>query len=452
MNLLRTTAIALSIALISGCGVTYTSPRVSTEDTAYDVEVVALTPDVVSRANESSYVPKRLPRAFSQTAGQGGRFQGIGSIPDAPEVPTRPEPGSLTLSLPPEVEPQTYTIGVGDVVLFATRASGTLPIDSATGLATAQSQRQSFTVRDDGAIAIPEVGVIPFEGLTLEAAEDRLFQRLVQNQLDSEFSLEIAEFNSKRVSIGGAVKSSALVPITLNPLRLDEAITTAGGITLESQDFGSIRIYRDGSLYQIPLEAYFTRPNVRKIMLIDGDSVYVDGTYDLTKAQEYYSQQIEAIGLRQAARNAALAELGTEINLRRTELAEQRTNFEARLEAGAVDRDYVYLAGEVSQQARVPLPFETKASLADVMFEGGGLPTSTGNPAQIYVLRQGSGSGITAYHLDARNVVNLTVATKFEMRPDDIVFVQEQPITVWGRALAQAFPALINVTAASVSE
>jgi polysaccharide export outer membrane protein len=440
-----------SCIFLSSCSITYNSPEVLETDTPYDVSVVSMTPDVVSRANTSAYTPRRLPAVFSQTAGAGGTPRGLGALPVAPEAPVRPAPRTLDLRIPSAIEPSTYNIGVSDVIQVNTRSLSSQALEQAGAISAAQSQRQGYTVRDDGAIAIPEVGAVSVEGLTIEQAEERVFERLVQNQLDPEFSLEIAEFNSKRVSIGGAVVQSQIVPITLKPLSLDEAITAAGGINLPNQDYASIRIYRDGELYQIPLSTYFKRADLRKISLIDGDSVYVDNAYDLERAQAFYERQIQTLELQRSARTNALSELQSEIGLRRSELAERRENFQAKLDIGAVDQDYVFLAGEVTQQSRIPLPFETRASLADVFYENGGFPTTTGNPAHIYVLRTGNRDTLTAYHLNAQNIVNMAMATKFEMRPDDIIFVREQPITVWGRALQQAFPTLLNVAVASLN-
>ena len=444
LTLLRSASL-VSVVFLSGCGVSYNSPEVDGTDTTYDVDVVSMSPASVSRANKSAYTPKSLPAAFSQTSGAGGSPRGLGSLPQAPEVPSETAPRSLELRLPPATEPGAYKIGVGDVILLATRAPGGT-VEQLSGLLAAQSQRQGYTVRDDGAIAIPEVGAVPVEGLTIEEAEGRVFERLVQNQLDPEFSLEIADFNSKRVSIGGAVKQAQLVPITLNPLHLDEAITAAGGVALTNDDYASILIYRDGTLYQIPLSVYYKDAAVRKTVLTDGDSVFVDNAYDLAQAQAFYEQEIQALQLKQQARINALNELKTEIDLRRSELAERRSNFQSRLELGAIDQDHVYLAGEVEQQNRIALPFETKASLADVFYENGGFPTATGSPAHIYVLRTNGDENLTAYHLNAQNVVNMAMATRFEMRPNDIIFVQEQPITVWSRALQQAFPILVGAS------
>ena len=50
-----------------------------------------------------------------------------------------------------------------------------------------------------------------------------------------------------------------------------------------------------------------------------------------------------------------------------------------------------------------------------------------------------------AYHLNARNAANLVLATQFEMRPSDVVFIEEQPITKWNRAVQQVFPSIMQV-------
>lgn len=392
------------VTLLSSCGVTYNSPKLVEDDTSYDVNIVEMTPGAVTRANASVYRPKTLPAAFSLTAGA--------SISAKSEL--------QKLHRPPALEHEAYKIGIGDVILLATRSSGQ-SVEELTGLLKAQSQRQGYTVRDDGAIAIPEVGAVPIAGLTLEQAEDRVFQRLVQNQLDPEFSLEISEFNSKRISIGGAVERPVLIPVTLNPVYLDEALTTAGGLAVPANKPGLIRIYRQGKRYQIPLDVYYKDNSLRKTVLADGDSVYID------------------------------SELKTEIDARREELAERRSVFESKVKLGAINRDHIYLAGEVSQQSRIALPFDSKATLADIFYENGGFPTTTGNPAHIYILRLQHAEELDAYHLNATNVANLVMATKFEMRPDDIVFVREQPITAWSRTLQQIFPTLLSIGASQLN-
>lgn len=439
------------LLLLAGCGAAYITPKVGPEAAeGLAVEVVAMTPASVAAANRAPYTPRRLPDAFRRTAGAGTGLRGAGPTPQGVVDPERP-PAALALRLPPDPAGGPYQVGVGDVLLLATRSAGTT-VEELSGLLAAQSRRQGYTVQDDGAIAIPDVGRIPVAGLTLEEAEARVFQSLLDNQIDPTFSLEIAEFNSQRVSIGGAVAQPTVAPVTLTPLTLDQALAAAGGIATRDRDFAVIRLYRGGTLYQVPVREYLGQPRLQKLRLADGDALFVDTEYELDRAQAYFAEQITLAEFRRGARAAALAELQTEIGLRRAALNEARETFEARTVLGAEERDYVYITGEVTAPRRLPLPYEHRSSLADALFDEGGVPTRTGNPAQIYVIREApkTPGRVTALHLDARNPVNTLMATKLELRPDDIIFVAEQPITRWNRVIDQFVPSLINTGVAAV--
>ena len=449
----RFLAAALTASVLTGCGITYTSPSVRDTATDASVRVVPLTAQSVLVANRDPFRPKTLPAIYSQTAGAGGAALGLGALPEAPTFPEdRLE--QLELRAPPAVHAPPYRIGVGDVLLISTTQNAST-IAELSGLLRAQGARQGFTVRDDGAIAVPDVGTVQVAGLTLEEAESRLFEALVSNQIDPSFSLEVAEFRSKRATIGGAVGSPVIVPITLNPLNLREAITQAGGLQTRNEEYASIRIYRDGQLYQIPVEDYQRRTDLQELTLLDGDAVYVDINYDLDRALEFYQQEIDVINLRRMSRRLALEELFTEVSQQRAELEEARGNFESRIEFDAVERDYVYLAGEVGRQSRYTMPFEREVTLADVLYGSGGFQTTTGDSSEIYVLRASSNpaefGAVTAWHLDASNAVNLTLATHMTMRPNDIVFIEEQPITKWGRALQQTFGLFIGAATNAIA-
>ena len=414
------------VASLAACG---TTPTVKSGDSAAgEVKIVAVTNETISTANASPYRPRTLPAIFSHSAGVGGAPMGAGAIPE-PAYSPESRPGTLPTRLPDPYTPGPYKIGVGDVVLLATPNTADT-VEALTGLLAAQSQRQGYTVQDDGAIAIPEVGRIRLAGLTLEEGEAEIFQALVGNQLDPTFSLEISEFNSQRVAVGGAVTAATVVPITLQTPTLSEVITAAGGVNLTDQDYASIRIYRDGGIYQVPMSAFLSDPKIQKMAMKDGDSVFVDTAYDLTKAAAYFAQQIELANFRQAQRDSALSQLTTEVALRRDELTERRSNFLSKVDLDAVQRDYVYVAGEVGVQSRFTLPFERTASLADALFtEAAGVPSEMGTLSQLYVVRADSnGPGVIAWHLDASNAASLVLATRFQLRPNDVVFVSENPV------------------------
>lgn len=450
-RLVRAAGVLGAVAALASCGVTYNSPQVSKRNGELPVSVVAMTPKAVAYANAAPYTPRGLPEAFYAYAGTNGSVTGVGALPPEPYLPNETRE-RLDYRPLPDIAPPPYRIGVGDVLLLATRGSGST-VEQLAGLLAATNQRQGYTVRDDGAIAIPEIGAIQLAGLTLQEAEDRLFQALVSNQIDPSFSLEVAEFNAQKVVVGGAVKSARVVPITPSHLTLGEALIAAGGLTVRDAEFASIRIYRDGTLYQIPVETYRAQPDLNDKLLVNGDAVFVDTTYDLDRALEFYKAKIDVISLRSSARSVALNALATEINLQRAALQDRRSLFKERIDLGAEGRDYVYLTGEVSKQSRYALPYDNIATLADVLYNEGGFDNTTGDPTQIYVLRGNSDPGrtgeVVAYHLNAANAANLLMMTRFEMRPNDIVFIEEQPITKWGRALQQAFPTILNSVAAA---
>ena len=436
------------VFFLSSCGIVYHSTSI--RDGVVDggkVRVLEVTPETVMVANRQPYQPMRLPAAFSQTAGTGGSV----AEEAAPETAYLPEsrPAEMVARLPPAVPDEPYRIGVGDVVLLATKSPGT-SVEELTGLLAAENRRQGYTVQDDGSIAIPDVGRVRIAQMTLEEAEAVLFQRLLERQIDPSFSLEIADFNARKVSVGGAVTQPGVAPITLIPLTLDNALAAVGGVTVADRDSAVIRVYRAGELYEIPFKDYLSSPRYQKIRLIDGDSVFVDAEYDLGKAQAYFAEQIRLREFRQAAQLDALRILAQRVELRRAELEEERTNFSTQLDLGALPRDFVYLTGEIRKQGRWALPYDQVATLADGLYQGGnGISGATSNPRQIYVLRGSPDprefSGVTAWHVDGSSAVGLMMLTRLELRPGDIVFVAEQPVTSWSRVIDQISPSFLRL-------
>lgn len=443
------------LGTVAGCGVVYNKSTVTAGITAEGkVRVLPVTAETVLVANSSAYQPQQLPAYFQQTAG----LQGNLAVPIAPpeaafDRVSRPD--AVEVRLPPAVPAESYKIGVGDVVLLATPSGGST-VEQLTGILAAQTARQGYTVQDDGTVSIPSVGRVQIAGQNVEDAEATLFQKFLDQQIDPTFSLEIAEFRSKRVAVGGDVANPTVVPITLSPLYLDEALAAAGGAKSADLDTALVRIYRDGKLYQVPLKSLYDDARIGRIQLTDADSVFIDTAYALDKAAAYFTEQISLAEFKQAERTARLSALQTEVSLRRAELEEARSNFSTRLELGAVQRDYVYLTGEVGKQARYPLPFDSRATLADALYDvGGGLITDSSDPKEIYILRGSDNpleyDSITAWNLDARNAASLLLATRFELHANDVIFISAQKVTHWGNVIAELTPSLILGSANAAS-
>jgi len=449
--------LALSMA---GCGVVYTSPQVrdgsplgDAKGTDYDVEVIVLTEETARAANLQPYIPARLPLALQPGAAERTRNVVRSSVPDTLIPPPEPQflperrPEFIPDRFPPLAAPEPYRIGPADVVLLSVNAPATL--NDLPALINAQSKRQGYVVQDDGSIAIPDVGRVQIGGLTTPDAEAAIFRALVAAGIDPSFSLEVAEFNSQRISVGGDVGSPQLVPITLTPLYLHEAIQAAGGLRVSDPSVAKVQLFRGNEVYQIGGERFLSDPTARQVVMRDGDSIQVVSEFSEAAAQLFFDQQLALRQSQIQQTQSALTLTNVLSQVQDNELqrlAEERAIFERRLELGAVEQNFAYVTGEVRRAQRVPLPFERRASLAEVMFHKDiqGLAIETADFSEIYVIRAASDprlmGKLTAYHLNAENAVNFASATRLEIHPNDVVFVAEQPITSWNRVISQILP------------
>ena len=97
----------------------------------------------------------------------------------------------------------------------------------------------------------------------------------------------------------------------------------------------------------------------------------------------------------------------------------------------------VLIVGETGAQRSVLIDAFKRPSLSDTIFTGSVLNNITSDFSQVYVLRRQLNREFSAYHLDITNPARINIASDFEMRPDDIVFVAPQPLTIYSRALQQ---------------
>ena len=426
--------VLLAFTCLQGCGGVYVSPAVSADS---NIVVHKLDATTLHIANENVTSPRRLPAVFSQSMTHStGTDRGV-YLPDIGDAPEEP---ILRSKLPPDAENRPYLIGIGDVLTLI------IP-QTMTDTQSSEHQRESYTVQDDGAITLPALGSVVLSGKNLAEAEAALFQAFIGARIDPTFSLEVSEFNAHRVALGGAVAEPTVIAIELSPLHLNEALTRAGGVRADDQRRVLIRLYRDGQLYQIPFQQYLNEPDLQRLTLFSGDSIFVDSAHSFAQAEAYFQRQIILSQLQQQNRTQALATLAAQLDMQRSEMVDNRAKFQEQILLDAVARDYVYLTGEIGTPGRFSLPFERHATLADALYAHGGIQEKTGNPAQIYVLRGDETGAVTAWNLDARNVASLVFATRMIMQPNDIIFIAEQPVTRWNRAVQQMVPSLITTGA-----
>ena len=248
--------------------------------------------------------------------------------------------------------------------------------DSSANIKTTVSQ-----VDHQGNVVFEDLGKLKALGKTLDEMSF-MIENLIQPVHDSQnaFQIQIKDFVSQTALLSVRGKPGILIPITEKPIKLAEALTQSN-LSFDGSHIIQISLNRDGTLYTFTLDDLLNpkRPIV-------------------------YIQPEDRINI---------------------SILPYRKN-------------KVFILGGVSPQIFTINP-ENRETLADILFtSGGALKTSTAKRSEVYLLR--GSNPVVAYHLDALSPTRLIVAEAMELRPNDILYVSEQPIISFNRTLGTIVP------------
>jgi polysaccharide export outer membrane protein len=170
---------------------------------------------------------------------------------------------SASLEAPPAVEDDT-SLGSGDV--FEVRVHGE---DDLTG---------TYRVSREGTIHFPFIGTTRVAGLEPPQVAERLEQMLTDGRFfaNPHVSVLVQEYNSKRISVIGAIAQPGTFPLTPGLTAL-QAITAAGGFTaLAAQNDTVVTRHVDGERRRYRVRAGdVSSGEAADLRLRPGDIVYV---------------------------------------------------------------------------------------------------------------------------------------------------------------------------------
>lgn len=134
-------------------------------------------------------------------------------------------------------------IGIGDELRITIFEAGS------DGLFSTSDKKQtdlSILVQPDGKAAIPYVGLVTFAGKSLEEARQSILSALANKAVEPDVIINTTGTASRKVTVSGAVKSPAVVPLSFVAETIMETIAKAGGPTAQ------------------PYESYVTLTRARK--------------------------------------------------------------------------------------------------------------------------------------------------------------------------------------------
>lgn len=287
-----------------------------------------------------------------------------------------------------------YTIGPGDVLNIVVWDHPELNLaaaasSSATDAASLSSVGNGYNVSPDGSIQFPFVGGIKLGGLTESQARAELVGKLGKYIKNPEITVRIQAYRSGRVYVEGEVRLPGLQAINDIPMTLPEALGRAGGFS-DKADRSTVAITRGGSTTLINLpQLARSGVNPGSILLAGGDMVQV--------------------------------------------LSREESK--------------VFVLGEVLRPSALPLR-NGRMTLNEALGESGGVSQVSGDPRQIFVLRNGGAGHAEIYHLDARTPAAYALAEGFDLKARDVVFVDPSPLVRWNRVISLLVPSaqFVNVT------
>lgn len=239
-----------------------------------------------------------------------------------------------------------------------------------------------YPVDQQGFIQFPLIGRIQAGGLSVPQFTANLSSRLQRYLKYADPQVKVTEYRGNKFFIDGEVNKPGEFNITDAPVSLYSAISMAGGTTGEG-DSNNIVLRRNGTDYRMGLQSLQQAGlSANQIYVQNGDSIHV---------------------------------VSEDINK-------------------------VYVLGEFGKVAPVPI-LDQGLSLAQVVGESSGLNSNTANAAKIYVVRdQPEYQRTNIYYVDMQALTSFPLASRFEMLPNDIVYVDPTGLTRWNRVLSAILP------------
>ena len=239
-----------------------------------------------------------------------------------------------------------------------------------------------YPVDQQGYIQFPLVGRVKASGLTVSQFTNNLRSQLQRYLKYPDPQVKVVNFRGSKFFIDGAVKQPGEFNMADAPISLYGAISMAGGATTEG-DSNSVVLTRRGVQYELGLrDLQDMGISASQIYLQDGDSIHIN----------------------------------------------------------RLDRNKVYVLGEFGEIKPLEIP-DHGLTLTQVVGQSKGLNPSTSNAAKVYVVRDhGNASYTDIYHVNLQTVTNLALANRFEMHPNDIVYVDPTGLTRWNRFINSVLP------------
>jgi len=316
------------------------------------------------------------------------------SISSTAELPGQTQAAALPESFFGPRQPAPYRVGTGDglsIYLWQVpELTGMASIGQVPTAAGGASTAAAHVVDGQGTIYLPYAGRIKVAGLTVEEIQRLLMDKLSGTVRQPKIEVQVTQFNSQRIVVSGEVRQPGPQALRTEGLDLLAALGTSG--PTPDADLQEVALLREGKRYLVNVDAELALGrDLARVRLQAGDVLYVPN--------------------RQGTRR-------------------------------------VFVTGEVGRTQIVELR-PRRQTLADALFDSGGLNQYSADATQVYVIRLAENDTLpTVFQLDMRRPISSVLATRMELQPLDVVYVGAADLAKFNRVITNLIPGatLINTS------
>ncbi|RCV91020.1 polysaccharide export protein [Billgrantia montanilacus] len=276
-----------------------------------------------------------------------------------------------------------YQVGPGDILSIIVYDHPELTIPAGAERSAAEAGN---IIRPDGTIFYPFLGRINVAGKSTDEIRVQLTRGLSAYLTDPQVDVFVAQYNSQKAYVTGAVDEPGALPITNVPLTIVDAISAVGGPSDDAY-WHDLTLIREGQEERLSLFSLLSEGDQSQNRLLrDGDQLHLA-----------------------SADNKGIAMLGQ-----------------------------VLVTGNLSMNRE-------RLSLTDALSRAGGINEERGDATGIFVMRSQpmeSDKLATVYQLDVSDATAYMMASRFPLRANDVVYVTTAPLARWNRVITLILPSL----------
>lgn len=240
-----------------------------------------------------------------------------------------------------------------------------------------------YTIDSNGNIYLPLVGQIKVSGKTLSQVNQLLKSQFSKFLKHPDAVVRVLSYEGRRYFVNGQVLKSGQYTLNDQPVSLYTALSMAGGVNPQTGDNSNIQLIRGGTTYDLnPLDLERLGYSLHNLLIHADDTIFVN----------------------------------------------------------AKQNQKIYVMGESNKNQGLEMR-DQGMTLSDALGESQGINPLSASAARIYIMRTDVVTKTsTIYHLDLSSLGNLALANQFNMRKNDIVYIDATGLTRWQRVLNQVIP------------